>query len=135
MPADYRAFAEQVKRLDAALAALRPAAANVGLSPPDGEEWFELLRNKLLPQVDLPPFLVAAIVGGTNIGKSVIFNHLAGEVASAVSPLAAGTKHPVCLVPAGADDPELLARLFEPFRLHAWQSAGDPLREAPENRL
>ena len=72
--------------------------------------------------------MIVAIVGGTNIGKSVIFNHLAGETASAATPLAAGTKHPVCLVPPGCDDPQLLGRLFEHFELHAWQSADDPLR-------
>jgi hypothetical protein len=88
-----------------------------------------------LAQLDLPPLLVVAIVGGTNIGKSVIFNHLAGEVASASSPLAAGTKHPVCLAPPELADPALLGRLFEPFTLHAWQSPQDPLADTPENRL
>ena len=102
--ATYHSFAAQVQRLDRALTALEPQAAAAGVAPPEGQEWFELLHNKLLPQLDLPPLLVVAIVGGTNIGKSVIFNHLAGEVASASSPLAAGTKHPVCLVPPALAD-------------------------------
>ena len=106
----YLGFADQIKRLDRALAALEPAAAAVGLDPPTGQEWFDLLQRKLLAQLDLPPLLVVAIVGGTNIGKSVLMNNLAGEVAIAVSPLAAGTKHPVCLTPPGLDDPALLAR-------------------------
>ena len=118
-----------------ALAALEPAAAAVGLDPPAGQEWFELLRRKLLPQLDLPPLLVVAIVGGTNIGKSVIFNHLAGEVASAVSPLAAGTKHPVCLVPPGLDDPALLARLFEPSCCVPGIRPTTRWRKRAENRL
>jgi len=134
MPA-YQSFAAEMRRLDRALAALQPQAAAVGVAPPGGQEWFDLLRNKLLPQLDLPPLLVVAIVGGTNIGKSAIFNHLAGEVASASSPLAAGTKHPVCLVPPGLDDPALLERLFEPFELRAWQSPDDPLADAAEDRL
>ena len=113
----YHSFAAQVQRLDRALAALEPQAAAAGVASPAGQEWFELLHNKLLPQLELPPLLVVAIVGGTNIGKSVIFNHLAGEVASASSPLAAGTKHPVCLVPPELADPALLQRLFEPFTL------------------
>ena len=29
----------------------------------------------------------------------------------------------------------MLGRLFEPFELHAWQSADDPLEDSPENRL
>ena len=107
----------------------------LGVSAPAGQEWFELLGNKLLPQLDLPPLLVVAIVGGTNIGKSVIFNHLAGEVASAASPLAAGTKHPVCLVPGGIGRSGAFAALFEPFALLPWQSPDDPLRRTAENRL
>ncbi len=131
----YETFATEVRRLDQALTALAPRAAAVGVAPPAGQEWFDLLRNKLLAQLDLPPLLVVAIVGGTNIGKSAIFNQLAGQVASASTPLAAGTKHPVCLVPADLADAKLLARLFEPFELHAWRSADDPLGDAPEDRL
>ncbi|MGB7732332.1 MAG: GTPase, partial [Thermoguttaceae bacterium] len=115
--------------------ALVPLAAAAGVPPPAGHEWFELLRNKLMAQLDMPPLLVVAIVGGTNIGKSSIFNQLAGEVASAASPLAAGTKHPVCLAPPPLADAALLARLFEPFQLRGWQSADDPLGESPEDRL
>ena len=95
--ANYSSFAGQVKRLDQALAALGPRAAELGVPSPEDREWHRLLRNKLLAQLDLPPLLIVAIVGGTNIGKSAIFNHIAGEVASASNPLAAGTKHPVCL--------------------------------------
>ncbi|MEE8452540.1 MAG: GTPase [Thermoguttaceae bacterium] len=135
MSIGFSTFAADVKRLDRALAALEPTAAAVGVGPPMGQEWFELLRGKLCPQLETEPLLVVAIVGGTNIGKSVVFNHLAGQDASAVSPLAAGTKHPVCLIPPGVEDPAVLSRLFESFELRAWQSADDPLREAPENRL
>ena len=135
MHEDYRLFAGDVKRLDLALAALEPAASSLGVAPPAGEEWFELLHGKLCPQLDTEPLLVVGIVGGTNIGKSVIFNHLAGEEASASSPLAAGTKHPVCLVPPGMDDPAVLGRLFESFQLQPWQSADDALGDTPENRL
>ncbi len=131
----YETFATEVRRLDQALTALAPRAAAAGVAPPAGQEWFDLLRNKLLAQLDLPPLLVVAIVGGTNIGKSAIFNQLAGQVASASTPLAAGTKHPVCLVPADLADAKLLARLFEPFELHSWRSADDPLGDAPEDRL
>lgn len=135
MTADFHAWADQVKRLCRALAALEPAAQSIGVPPPAGQEWFELLRHKLLPQLESEPLLVVAIIGGTNIGKSVIFNHLAGEVASASSPLAAGTRHPVCLVPPGTSDPSVLERLFEGFELCAWQSPDDPLGDAEENQL
>ncbi|MGA2062181.1 MAG: GTPase [Thermoguttaceae bacterium] len=135
MSSDFASFAAGLKRLDRALSALEPAAASIGLSAPRQDEWFQLLANKLLPQLDLPPLLVVAIIGGTNIGKSVIFNHLAGENASAATPLAAGTKHPVCLVPPDLCDPALLQRLFEPFQLHVWHSPDDPLSGGEENRL
>jgi hypothetical protein len=131
----YQSFAAEVRRLDRAIGALAPLAAAAGVAPPAGEEWFDLLRNKLLAQLDMPPLLVVAIVGGTNIGKSSIFNQLAGEVASAASPLAAGTKHPVCLAPPPLGKPALLARLFEPFQLHAWHSPDDPLDDCAEDRL
>ena len=135
MTNDYPAFAGEVKRLDRALAALQGVASTVGVEPPLGQEWFELLRNKLLPQLKSQPLLVVGIVGGTNIGKSVIFNHLAGQVASDVSPLAAHTKHPVCLVPPSVDDPAVLGRLFEQFDLRPWQTPHDPLSDSTENRL
>ncbi len=117
MTPDYHAWTARVKRLHHALVAVQPMAAQLGVAPPVGEEWYELLVHKLLPQLDATPLLVVAIVGGTNIGKSVIFNQLAGEVASAVSPLAAGTSHPVCLVPPGFDDEKTLARSSRAFEL------------------
>lgn len=132
---DLETWSARVRHLDAAIAALAGESGRIGLPPPDGLEWLQLLRKKLLPQLAPPWFLVVAFVGGTNIGKSLLFNHLAGEVASAVSPLAAGTRHPVCLVPPEFDDPQSLQRVFEGFRLVRWQRAEDPLEDSPEDRL
>jgi hypothetical protein len=135
MSTDYSAWARQVRHFHTALHALQPTAAALKAPPLAGQEWYELLVHKLLPQLDTPPVLVVAVVGGTNIGKSVIFNHLAGEVASAVSPLAAGTKHPVCLTPANLADPELLQSLFAGFQLRAWQTSQDSLADTSEHLL
>jgi hypothetical protein len=132
---DLVSFAARITRLTRSIEALAAGARAVGVAPLPGREWYDLLQRKLLPQLQGPPLLIVAIVGGTNIGKSVVFNHLAGETASAATPLAAGTKHPVCLVPPGCDDPQLLGRLFEHFELHAWQSADDPLDDAPADRI
>lgn len=132
---DFHTWAQRVHRLDRALAALEPEAARLGVAPPNGEPWYELLAHKLLPQLNAEPLLVVAVVGGTNIGKSLVFNHLASEMASGVSPLAAGTKHPVCLVPAGFDDRELLAGMFEGFELAEWQAADDALEASDTHRL
>lgn len=132
---DLLACAEKIQRLDAALEAMIPEGEFVGVPSPAGEEWWRLLRHKLLPQLCTEPRLVVAIIGGTNIGKSLIFNHLAGAVASTVSPLAARTKHPVCLVPPDSTDLGLLERLFEGFQLRPWQSADDALTETSEHLL
>ena len=134
-PSSFHTWAAKVRQLNEALTALEPVAKAIGAPSPKGRQWMELLRTKLLPQLQNEPLLIVGIVGGTNIGKSLLFNHLAGEIASAVSPLAAGTKHPVCLVPPDTADPDLLQRLFPDFQLRAWSSSDDPLREYPEDLL
>ena len=104
-------------------------------TPLDGLEWYELLRQKLVPQLGSDPWLVAAVVGGTNIGKSVIFNHLAGCRASSSSPLASGTKHPVCLVPSGFEERHDLQTIFPDFALHEWSVASAALEESNRHEL
>ena len=107
------------------------------LDPPslDSCEWYKLLRQKLLPQLGAEAWLVAAVVGGTNIGKSVIFNHLSSSRASSTSPLASGTKHPVCLVPDGFTECQDLHRVFPDFRLHEWTDADCALHETADHEL
>lgn len=107
------------------------------LQPPalDGQEWYELLRQKLIPQLGDDPWLVAAVVGGTNIGKSVTFNHLARCRASATSPLASGTRHPVCLVPEGFSERHDLQTVFPDFTLHEWAQASSALEETDRHDL
>jgi hypothetical protein len=131
----FATWSAAVERLLAALARLETEATRIGVPSPRPSVWYDLLCHKLQPQLELPPVLVVAVVGGTNIGKSAVFNHLAGEEASASSPLAAGTKHPVCLVPPGLEEPALLARLFAPFELTVWHSATDALVDSNANRL
>lgn len=132
---NFQTCAAELRRLSGGLAALADAAGALGVPRPDGAEWYELLRHKLLPQADTEPVLVVAVVGGTNIGKSCVFNHLSGEAASAVSPLAAGTRHPVCLAPPHRAREDELARLFEGFTLRRWTSEQDPLSTADEHLL
>jgi len=135
MQSNFEAWSDKIKELCSALDELIPKATSLGVPKPDGHEWHELLYHKLLSQLKAQPFLVVSIVGGTNIGKSVLFNHLAGEVASAVSPLAAETKHPVCLVPTDMDDTKELSRVFDQFVLQRWHSAEDPLKECEKDLL
>jgi len=98
-----------------------------------GREWYELLVRKLLPQLGQHSFLIVAVVGGTNLGKSVVFNHIAGHAASATSPTASGTKHPTALV-----SPRLLRHInmgtvFPDFEIRDWNGAEHPCR--PTTRI
>src|SRR6185436_20841152 len=68
-------------------------------------------------------------------GKSVVFNHLAGFRASASSPLASGTKHPVCLIPNGFESRANLSELFPGFTVRPWASSEDPLNLCDDDLL
>ena len=127
-------FVACVHQLDHQLANLERQLKSLGIEPPQGQ-WREQLDRKLLPQMELPEIIVAAVAGGTNIGKSAVFNTLAGREVSKVSPLASGTKHPVCLVPSNWDDKDRLGRLFESFDIRPCVSPEDPLRESRQNQL
>ena len=127
--------AATVRTLLPALIKLEREAALLQPVPLAGREWFELLRQKLIPQLGEQAFLVVAVVGGTNIGKSVIFNHLAGSRASATSPLASGTKHATCLVPEGFNAQHDLQSVFPDFELHEWSDASLALKECDTHRL
>jgi len=135
MSQSFETCALAVDRLYYALVELQSRAELLRLEPLEGREWFELLRQKLVPQLKDDAFLVVAVVGGTNIGKSVIFNHLAGTRASATSPLATGTKHPVCLVPPGFEATHDLESIFESFKLYSWNDSDEALTEADEHML
>ena len=122
--ADLAAFAAAARRLADAVAELDRRARVLEAPPAADRSWYETLHGKLLPQLPGPggggAFLVVAVVGGTNIGKSLIFNHLAGFEASSSSKFASGTKHPTCLVPAGFGQRHRLEEIFpgfEPARL------------------
>lgn len=116
----FAACAVEVVKLQSVLADLEHSSRLLQLPPLADREWYETLSRKLIPQLRSDPFIVVAVVGGTNIGKSVIFNHLAGSQVSATSPLASGTKHPVCLVPPGFTTKHQLSEVFQGFQLEAW---------------
>lgn len=141
---DQHRFAEvsrAVLQFDQTIEQLCGLIGKIGIPSPKESEWYELLKKKLLPQLTDRPFLVVALGGGTNTGKSVVFNHIAGENASAVDPRAAGTKHPVCLVSqdglieAELSPESLLERYFNGFTLFPWTRPDDPLGTHPEHRL
>ncbi len=134
----------ELSRLAVIVALLSERADEVGIDRPDGAgtgdgqeeaEWYASLTRKLLPQVAGQPYLVAAVVGGTNIGKSAVFNHLAGERVAASSARASHTKHPTCLVPEGFADAARLAAIFPGFEIQHWREAGEAAGESDADRL
>jgi hypothetical protein len=131
----FAACAAETGQLADALVELERESALLQLAPLAGREWFESLSRKLLPQLAAHPFIVVAVVGGTNIGKSVVFNHLAGARVSATSPLASGTRHPVCLVPSGFENEHDLVAIFQGFELRKWTEADSALENSTEDRL
>lgn len=133
--APLRDSAVLCRRLRDAAAQLDGQARLLRLEPLAGREWYELLRGKLLPQLTDDAFLIVAVVGGTNIGKTVVFNHLAGGRVSATSPHASGTKHPVCLVPPGFEEEHDLGALFDGFEIRRWSDAEAALRESDADEL
>jgi len=135
MTISFSECASSVEQLHQALQMLEDRSSVLRLEKLRTSEWFQLLEQKLLPQMTDSAFLVAAVVGGTNLGKSVVFNHLAETRASATSPLASGTKHPVCLVPSGFEETRSLAGVFPGFELRDWSSADAALDDIEQDVL
>jgi hypothetical protein len=132
---DFRKCAEQVRALRSSLQALESEASIGQVAPLQGREWYELIVQKLIPQLTDDAYLVAAVVGGTNIGKSVVFNHIAGCRASATSPLASGTRHPTLIVRGEFVDTHDLCEIFPGFELQPWTQAEDALATGETHHL
>ncbi len=115
--------------------ALAKEAAQLDLPAVTTTEWYQLITQKLIPQLSDSTFLVVAVVGGTNIGKSVIFNHLCGSKVSATSPLASGTKHPTCLAPPRFANEAALETIFSEFELRHSDDADDALQATDDDVL
>ena len=122
---------------DATLTRFRDAlAADPALSDTvfaDTADWSALLSFKLVPHLAGEGCLVAAVTGGTNTGKSTVFNRLLGHVVSPVLTTAAATRHPLLagsrlragqcleakllpeLTPRPLEDPDAMVRDDVPF--------------------
>lgn len=135
MPISFSDCSARVDELHRALGGLEDTCHALQLASLATREWHQSLEQKLLPQMSDSAFLVVAVVGGTNIGKSVLFNHLAGMRASATSPLASGTKHPTCLVPQGFEATHDLSAIFPGFELVDWKDADAALGEIDVDHL
>lgn len=135
MAISFSECAENVHGLHRSLGELEQQCSALQVEPLGTFEWYQLLEQKLLPQLSDDAFLVAAVVGGTNIGKSVLFNHLAGARTSATSPLASGTKHATCLVPNGFESNHDVESIFPGFTLKGWADPEQALDESETDWL
>lgn len=135
MTSRFHQCADVINRLAEAIQSLQRVTEPFALAPLVRREWYELLQQKLRPQLGKESFLVVAVVGGTNIGKSVIFNHIAGGRWSATSPMASGTKHPTVVLPQGFRQSNDLNALFPDFVVLPWGDAEQALREDERHLL
>ena len=132
---EYSTWSRRIAELAGASARLEAEAEAAGAAPPASASWRVNLHQKLAPQATEAPYLIVAVAGGTNIGKSTVFNHLVGFPASRVHPDATQTKHPVCMVPRGFAARHDLRRVFPKFTLEPWKSEDDALGDGPSDVL
>ena len=131
----FTAWSVRVAELCAALDQVAPLAAALGAPDPAAADWHGALFGKLRPQVSREPVLVAAVCGGTNTGKSLVTNTLAGAAISRSLPEAARTLHPVASLPRGLASRVDVGALFPGFVPVAWSGEDDALAPTPEHRL
>lgn len=99
-------------------------------------EWSDLLTYKLVPHLAGQGCLVAAVAGGTNTGKSTVFNVLLGDSVSPVVNTAAATRHPVLAANARRHGECLQSKLVPEFSARAFEDAAEAMsHEAPEDAL
>ena len=105
-----------LEEFDRALQRLREAAGSVPALEAalfDGfEDWERQLAFKLAPRLSGEGCLIILVAGGTNTGKSTVFNMLAGADLSPVSPYGAHTKRAIA-----AANPRRYEECLQPGRL------------------
>lgn len=82
----------------------------------DAGEWLDLLEYKLGPNLAADPCLVVAIAGGTNTGKSTVYNLLLHRDTSPVRMTAAATCRPVLAASARRAAEFSQGKLLSAFR-------------------
>jgi hypothetical protein len=97
----------------------------------DADPWRDLLTHKLVPQFEGGGCLIVAVTGGTNTGKSTVFNLLAGSAVSPASATAAATRRLVAAASPARAAQLLGGRLLPEFRPEQLTSADQPV--SPES--
>ncbi len=127
------AFEAALERLRAALS---PQPEVLDFLFADTGEWRALLTYKLVPHLAGAGCLVVAVAGGTNTGKSTVFNLLLGETASPVRATAAATCRPLLAASPMRCAQCMEAKLVPEFTPVRLASPEDVLHyEGPENAL
>lgn len=96
------------------------------LASQDGA-WADLLTYKLVPHLASGSCLIVAVAGGTNTGKSTVFNLLLGFAASPVRATAAATRQVLVAASPKRTHDCLEGRLFHGFPTQPLLEAGDLL--------
>lgn len=101
------------------------------------DDWERLLLLKLAPRMAGEGCLTVAVVGGTNTGKSTVFNSILGAELSPISPYGAHTRHPIAAANANRyaqclERGKLLPDAFipKPLDLHGPEAIADNQQEA-----
>lgn len=89
------------------------------------QEWVDLLTYKLVPHLAGEGCLIAAVTGGTNTGKSTVFNLLVHRSVSPMVNTAAATCHPVIAANATRAKQCLEAKLIPEFTPRALSNPDD----------
>ena len=127
-----RAFDENLHALEDALThdAVREAVFA------DTHDWIALLRHKLIPRLAGPECLTVAVAGGTNSGKSTVFNLLLGGDTSPVRATAAATCHPVIAAAPDLAKRCLEGKIYPEFKAIALDDPNAVIgHEAPDDQL
>jgi len=102
----------------------------------DTAAWTNLLVFKLAPETTVEPCLVVVIAGGTNTGKSTLFNWLTGGARSPVRNTAAATRRPVLAANPMRAGQCLAGSLLTAFDTRPLDDEADALsHDTPENAL
>lgn len=130
---------EALRAFDEALSALEESVTDDALHAAlfqDAQPWMALLRHKLIPRLTGPECLVVTVAGGTNSGKSTVFNLLLGGDRSPVRSTAAATCHPVLAAPPDIAKLCLDGQMFPELTALALEDPESIVgRDAPEDAL
>lgn len=130
-PPGTTSLGRAVEGFDAALQAFR---AQTAASPQwaaalwaGHDDWQDLLRYKLVPHLAGEGCLIVAVTGGTNSGKSTLFNLLLGRGVSPAEATAAATRQPLLAGNAQRVAQCLEGRLVPEFHPQRLERGGEVL--------